>query len=66
VQSSQVVEEIGLDTDLGTLEAGKIANLLVLNADPRTDITSTRRIASVYLQGKELDRSAMRKTWNPR
>jgi imidazolonepropionase-like amidohydrolase len=58
-------EALGLDKDLGTLEAGKIANLLVLNADPRTDITNTRKIASVYMQGKELDRSAMRKTWNP-
>lgn len=58
-------EALGLDKDLGTLEAGKIANLLVLNADPRTDITHTRKIASVYMQGKALDRSAMRKRWNP-
>ena len=58
-------EALGLDKDLGTLEAGKLANLLVLNADPRTDITNTRKVASVYLLGKELDRAAMRKKWNP-
>ena len=58
-------EALGLDKDLGTLEAGKLANLLVLNADPRSDITNTRKVASVYLHGKEVDRAAMRKKWNP-
>lgn len=58
-------EALRLDKDLGTLEAGKLANLLVLNADPRADITNTRKVASVYMQGRELDRAAMRKKWNP-
>ena len=58
-------EVLRVDKDLGTLEAGKVANLLVLNADPRADITNTRRIAGVYLQGKEIDRAALRKKWNP-
>jgi imidazolonepropionase-like amidohydrolase len=58
-------EVLRVDKDLGTLEAGKVANLLVLNADPRADITNTRRIASVYLQGKEVDRAALRRKWNP-
>jgi imidazolonepropionase-like amidohydrolase len=58
-------EALRLDKELGTLEAGKIANLLVLNANPLTDITNTRKIASVYLRGREFDRNAMRKKWNP-
>jgi imidazolonepropionase-like amidohydrolase len=58
-------EALGLDKELGTLEAGKIANLLVLNADPLADITNTRKVASVYIQGRELDRTAMRRKWNP-
>jgi imidazolonepropionase-like amidohydrolase len=58
-------EALRLDKDLGTLEKGKIANLLVLNADPRMDITNTRKIASVYLAGKEVDRAALRRNWNP-
>jgi hypothetical protein len=37
----------------------------VLDADPRTDIRNTRKIARVYLQGREVDRAAMRKRWNP-
>lgn len=41
---------------VGTLEAGKYADFIVLNGDPLDDITNTRRIASVYLRGKYLDR----------
>ena len=42
--------------DLGTVAVGKSADFLVLDADPLDDITATRRIASVYLAGAEVDR----------
>ena len=42
----------------GTLEPGKRADFIVLDANPLDDITNTRRIASVYLRGAEIDRSA--------
>ena len=58
-------EAIGLARDMGTLEAGKLANIVVLDADPRDDILNTRKISRVYLQGKEVDRAALRKRWNP-
>jgi imidazolonepropionase-like amidohydrolase len=58
-------EALRLDREMGTLEAGKLANLLVLDADPRADIRNTHRIARVYLQGREVDRAALRKKWNP-
>jgi imidazolonepropionase-like amidohydrolase len=57
-------EILRVEKDLGTLEAGKVANVLVLDADPRADITNTRRISRVYLQGKEIDRAALRRKWN--
>ena len=45
--------------DAGTLELGKRADFLVLEANPLDDITNTRQIVSVYLNGEEVDRSAM-------
>ncbi len=46
---------LGLD-DMGTLETGKSADFVVLEANPIDDITNTRRIASVYLRGEEVNR----------
>ena len=43
--------------DAGTLQAGKSADFLVLDANPLDDIANTRRIASVYLRGAPVDRS---------
>jgi len=40
--------------DLGTLEAGKAADLLVLNANPLTNIRNTREIHSVWIAGRRL------------
>jgi len=39
---------------LGTIAAGKHADLLVLNANPLTDIRNTRQIHSVWIGGRRL------------
>ncbi len=49
--------------DTGAIEAGRIADLLVLDANPLDDIRNTRRIAAVYLRGVEVDRAALRARW---
>jgi len=38
-------------TDTGTIEVGKNADLLILDADPLADITNTRRISQVIMRG---------------
>jgi imidazolonepropionase-like amidohydrolase len=45
-----------LDRELGTLEAGKRADFVVLDASPLTDIANIRRIASVYVAGNPVAR----------
>jgi predicted amidohydrolase len=37
--------------DLGTIERGKIADLVLLDADPLADIANTRRVSAVILGG---------------
>jgi imidazolonepropionase-like amidohydrolase len=44
-------------TDAGTLEAGKSADFMVLDANPLDDITNTRRISAVILRGAAVDRT---------
>jgi len=43
--------------DAGTLQAGKSADFIVLDANPLVDIANTRRISAVILRGAAVDRS---------
>jgi imidazolonepropionase-like amidohydrolase len=43
--------------DAGTLQAGKSADFIVLDANPLNDITNSRRISAVILRGAAVDRA---------
>ena len=47
---------LGKERDFGTVEKGKLANLVLLDADPLEDIRNTRKIRGVVLGGRFFDR----------
>ncbi len=51
VATLQGAEAIGLDTDLGTIEKGKLADLLILNSDPLENIRNTADLEYVMKNG---------------
>jgi Tol biopolymer transport system component len=56
-------ETIGRLADLGTLEPGKSADLVILTADPLADIRNTKAIAAVMLAGRLYDGETLDTLW---
>jgi imidazolonepropionase-like amidohydrolase len=54
-----VARLVGRDKELGTLEAGKLADLVLLDADPVRDIHNTQRIRAVMTNGRLWERTAL-------
>ncbi|MGH7522142.1 MAG: amidohydrolase family protein [Gemmatimonadales bacterium] len=48
---------------LGVVATGKVADLVVLNANPAKNINATRQIAMVILRGRVIDPDSLRATW---
>jgi imidazolonepropionase-like amidohydrolase len=46
---------MGMDAEVGTIEAGKWADLVLLDADPLADVRNTRRIDTVIADGRVYD-----------
>jgi Tol biopolymer transport system component/imidazolonepropionase-like amidohydrolase len=57
---------LGADKEFGTIEVGKWADLVILDADPLSDIRNTRRIWQVFQSGAMIDRNAILKVMKPR
>jgi imidazolonepropionase-like amidohydrolase len=57
-------EFFGLAGSLGTVEAGKSADLVLLDADPLQDIRSFMRIAAVIRKGRLYDAAALTRLRN--
>lgn len=44
----------GLDHEIGTIEVGKLADLLAVDGDPTRDITATSRVVAVFQEGQRV------------
>jgi imidazolonepropionase-like amidohydrolase len=52
---------LGMDDRLGTIEKGKLADLVLLEANPLDDIRNTQKIAAVVVNGRYLSRADLDK-----
>ena len=50
---------LGKEKELGTVEKGKIADLMLLEANPLEDIRNTTKVNSVVVNGRLLDRKTL-------
>jgi imidazolonepropionase-like amidohydrolase len=50
-----IAEAYGVDSDLGTVEVGKLADFVVLDGDPMSDVDSYERVLSVTKEGRPID-----------
>lgn len=57
---------LGADHDLGTIQVGKWADLVILDADPLSDIRNTRKIWNVVHYGQLVDRPAILNSLAPK
>ncbi len=51
----------GIDHQIGTIEKGKMADLVLLDANPLLDISNTKKISGVVVNGRFLSRPALNK-----
>jgi imidazolonepropionase-like amidohydrolase len=55
--SLNVAQAWGKDKDFGSVEKGKIADLLIVRGDPMKDIFATQEVEKVFMEGKAIDTS---------
>ena len=54
---------LGAPEDLGSIEVGKLADMVILNANPLTDIRNTEEIDRVVQNGRLFDANTLNQLW---
>jgi len=50
---------IGVEDEIGSIEVGKLADMILLTKDPSVSIANTKSIESVFKGGREIERSKL-------
>lgn len=58
--TSSAAKIMKAENEWGSLEAGRKANVLIVKGNPAVNISDTRRIETVILEGRILDRASLR------
>ena len=53
--SQNVAQAWGKDKDYGSVEKGKVADLVIVRGDPRGNISDTQNVEMVFIEGKVMD-----------
>jgi len=64
LQAATIVpaKSLGMDREIGSLEPGKLADLVIVDGDPLADIRNTERVETVVIGGRAYDAATMNET----
>jgi imidazolonepropionase-like amidohydrolase len=65
----QPARYLGMDAEIGSIKAGKLADLAILDVNPLDDIYATDRVHAVMLNGRLYDSKTMEELtgdWQPK
>jgi len=57
--TSVSARSLGMDTEIGSLEPGKLADLVILDGNPLENIRNTERVETVVINGRAYDAQTM-------